>query len=133
MADNDLSQQDLTQINKDLEERRDYLRADIQRELRKLDSETYGLLADRVNDPGERSVADLVVDLNLAEIERDTEELKDVEDALSRLHAGSYGICTECAEPIRGARLKENPSATRCLECQERHENRQRKEKHLTL
>lgn len=133
MDDNQRSQQDLARIRKALEERRDYLRDDIQRELRKLDSETYSLLADRVADAGEQSVTDLVVDLNLAEIDRDNRELKEVEDALSRLRAGGYGICTDCGEPVEPARLRENPAATRCLQCQERHENRGRQERRRTL
>ncbi|MEX2495876.1 MAG: TraR/DksA family transcriptional regulator [Woeseia sp.] len=132
MPESNLSQQDLTGIRKKLVQRRDYLRDDIERELRKLNSETHDLLADRVRDPGEQSVADLVVDLNLAEVDRDTEELKDVEDALSRLRAGGYGICADCGDHIAAARLKENPAAPRCLECQEKHERRER-ERHPSL
>lgn len=35
----------------------------------------------------------------------------------AHLH-GSDGICSDCGEPIPAKRLKANPQATRCVECQ---------------
>jgi len=45
--------------------------------------------------------------------------------ALDRMHAGSYGLCQECGEPIGAKRLAAVPWANRCVRCQaewERHE-----------
>jgi RNA polymerase-binding transcription factor DksA len=41
-----------------------------------------------------------------------------VEHALERVREGGYGICESCAVRIPPARLKYQPSATRCVECQ---------------
>lgn len=41
-----------------------------------------------------------------------------VERALERLRDGAYGICEGCSRPIPGERLKYQPAATRCVECQ---------------
>ncbi|SRR5579872_7224646 len=41
-----------------------------------------------------------------------------VERALERLREGAYGICEGCGRPIPGERLKYQPAATRCVECQ---------------
>ena len=41
-----------------------------------------------------------------------------VERALERLREGAYGICEGCGRAIPEARLKYQPAATRCVECQ---------------
>lgn len=41
--------------------------------------------------------------------------LNDVEDALSRLEAGTYGRCAVCDEPIPAARLEFRPWAATCV------------------
>jgi RNA polymerase-binding protein DksA len=46
-------------------------------------------------------------------------ELDQVNQALTRLDAGEYGLCTECDEPIGEARLKALPYATLCIQCAE--------------
>ena len=46
-------------------------------------------------------------------------ELDQVNQALARLDAGEYGLCTECDEPIAEARLKALPYATLCIQCAE--------------
>lgn len=44
-------------------------------------------------------------------------ELRQVEHALARLDAGSYGRCEGCAGVIAAARLELLPMATRCTDC----------------
>lgn len=44
--------------------------------------------------------------------------LAQVEMALARMDAGTYGLCERCGEPIDYARLKAIPYATLCIECQ---------------
>jgi len=48
--------------------------------------------------------------------------LRQIDAALARLHAGRYGLCAKCSEPIPVARLKALPFATLCVPCQERSE-----------
>ena len=83
------------------------LRADIQRELRKYDHDRYGVVADRVGDAGDDSVADLLVHVDLSEIQRDVAELRAIDAAFKRIAAGTYGYCTDCGEPIPTARLEQ--------------------------
>ena len=42
-------------------------------------------------------------------------QLKEVNEALSRLQKGTYGICATGGEPIDEARLRVNPSAATCI------------------
>jgi Raf kinase inhibitor-like YbhB/YbcL family protein len=107
-------------------ERSRELRADIQREMRKYDDDRYSLLADRVRDTGDESVADLLTDLDHADVHRDVSELREVETALMRIATGTYGTCVDCGEPIEPARLEVQPQASRDIACQERFERRER-------
>lgn len=49
---------------------------------------------------------------------RDLAELQEVEDALARLDAGSFGDCAGCGEAIPAARLLAQPAARLCATCQ---------------
>lgn len=44
--------------------------------------------------------------------------LTDIDIALERMAAGTYGICEECGGPIGEERLEVLPSATTCIKCQ---------------
>ena len=43
--------------------------------------------------------------------------------AQKRFSKGLYGICENCGRHIPEARLQANRRATRCISCQEEHEN----------
>lgn len=42
--------------------------------------------------------------------------------AKDRISEGTYGICAHCGRPIPQRRLKVLPTATLCIQCQERRE-----------
>jgi DnaK suppressor protein len=52
------------------------------------------------------------------------ELLRQNEQALARLAAGTYGTCDSCGEPIGKARLQAFPRATLCVTCKQREERR---------
>jgi len=102
-----------------LKERAKILRREIRDTLLRADEERYANVAGQVHDASEESLADLLVDVNQAEIARDVQELRDVERAQQRIEAGTYGHCGNCGTAISRARLEANPSALRCIKCQE--------------
>lgn len=51
-------------------------------------------------------------------------QIRAIDQALERLSKGEYGKCSDCGEQIGTDRLKANPMAQRCLECQTRNERR---------
>jgi RNA polymerase-binding protein DksA len=53
----------------------------------------------------------------LALEERLEESLKEVERALEKYEAGTYGLCDSCGQPIEQARLEAIPQASLCLNC----------------
>ena len=45
------------------------------------------------------------------------QEVHQIKEALKRIADGTYGICTQCEQPIDPKRLKALPTATRCISC----------------
>lgn len=50
--------------------------------------------------------------------------LQEVNEALHKFDAGTYGICEECGKEIPEKRLVALPEATHCIECQSKLEQR---------
>jgi len=48
------------------------------------------------------------------------ESLAEVEHALAKFEAGTYGLCESCGEPIAPARLEAKPAARLCINCASR-------------
>jgi DnaK suppressor protein len=46
-----------------------------------------------------------------------TEVLRDIDDALAKLDAGTYGRCESCGGEIGSARLEAMPAARLCMAC----------------
>ncbi|MFO7591867.1 MAG: TraR/DksA C4-type zinc finger protein [Acidimicrobiia bacterium] len=46
-----------------------------------------------------------------------TESLHEVEDALGKVDAGTYGDCESCGQTIAAARLEAKPAARLCIAC----------------
>lgn len=118
-----LPQEDIQFFGRKLRRRLGTLRGQIQSALLRTDTEAYAQLAGQVHDIDEESLADLLVDVNLAEITRAVQEIRDIDSALRRMLIGTYGICAACGEPIPEKRLQAYPTAKRCLDCQRTHDH----------
>lgn len=51
-------------------------------------------------------------------------QLAEIDAALSRVDAGTYGVCEVCGRPIGDGRLEAMPAARYCLDDQARAEGR---------
>ena len=98
------------------------LRNELHDEVGQSRSETFGAVAGEVTDSADEAVADLLSDLDSAEVGRDVGELRELDAALARLADGTYGRCTDCGLDIGIARLRARPAALRCVVCQEVYE-----------
>jgi RNA polymerase-binding protein DksA len=128
-----LSKEERTVLEGVLRQRLADLMEEIRQDLLKSDDDRAAMLADRVRDVGDESMADLIVDLDLADTDRDLQELKDVEAALMRMRLGTYGTCMHCGGPIRVERLAAYPTAERCQPCQAMHEKTYVQQGHASL
>lgn len=122
MADDTLGEEELANLRSILAARKATLLDTIRQELLAADQEHFQDLAGRVHDVGEEAVADLLMDLGLANIHRHAQEVREIEQAQRRMTEGTYGLCIDCDSEIELPRLKAQPTAIRCYECQTRHE-----------
>ena len=130
---NELTEQQLSEFKKSLETSISQLKQEISEELLASDNEGYIELAGQVHDREEESVADLLVDVNLAVIDNHIRALENTEAALARLNRGSYGSCLDCGDAIPVERLRAYPVAERCRICQTRYEQTHRGSERHTL
>ncbi|MDH3730192.1 MAG: TraR/DksA family transcriptional regulator [Acidimicrobiia bacterium] len=47
--------------------------------------------------------------------------LESVDNALTHIEAGTYGVCEECGKEIGAARLEARPSSLLCVDCKSKH------------
>ncbi|WP_253943888.1 TraR/DksA family transcriptional regulator [Nocardioides marmotae] len=50
-------------------------------------------------------------------VQQAVRRLAEIEAALDRLAAGTYGVCERCGRPIPAERLEVRPEARRCVAC----------------
>jgi DnaK suppressor protein len=108
----------LTRLGKELERHRDFLRAEIGGQGADPDSDDVSFVddsgfADRGHSSEERSQV-------IAVVRALRSNLRDVERALSKMDAGTYGTCERCGRPISVERLEALPWAVLCIECKQR-------------
>jgi RNA polymerase-binding protein DksA len=108
------------------EERETYVR-----QARDLAAEAEQLAAER--EPGDTQFDEESGEGDTLNVERErdlalsasaTLVVEDIDRALGRMDAGTYGVCERCGKKIAVARLEAVPFAALCIECKSREERR---------
>jgi DnaK suppressor protein len=94
-----------------LEAERDRLRAELTEGITAPGPMTYGSQAAAASQVFEQQ-------RDLALREKDEQHLEQVEAAIERLDADTYGRCVRCGEAIAPERLEALPWAAHCIDCQ---------------
>ena len=68
-------------------------------------------------DPVDQAAAEHELDVALSVKMLAIDKLRRIEQALTSLHAHSYGICSRCGQEIPYARLKVQPDSLYCVPC----------------
>jgi len=103
---------DLTKIKKALLERKKQLEEQL--------AEIYHEQpVDQTQDIGDQAQSSSMETLRISLQDAEIAEYKMIQQALSMIAEGTYGMCIECGQQISEKRLKLYPNATRCLLCQE--------------
>lgn len=118
----ELTTEQASEIRELLNARRKELLEEIRHELELSGRDLFRDLASEVADAGEESVASMLMDFDIAMVRHQVEELLQVEHALSRFSEQKLNVCEDCGDAIGFPRLRANPLATRCLACQQQHE-----------
>lgn len=64
-------------------------------------------------------------EFTLGLIQNEQVVLDQIEDALARIEAGTFGRCEECDAPIAKSRLQALPYTRYCIDCQRKIEERE--------
>lgn len=105
-------------LKKMLLERKRKMWSDLRDELfRKLGRE-YNIQFDNPHDIEELALIDIIEDTGIAIADIRRGELEQMDEALRKLDAGTYGVCNGCDEEIEEERLKVMPFAEFCVKCQ---------------
>ena len=100
--------------------------ADLQQELNRLRSviteeavtaHPISTKAELFPDPIDRAAAEHEIGVTLSVKMFAIEKLRRIEQALTSLHAHSYGICSRCCQEIPHARLRVQPDSLYCVPC----------------
>jgi DnaK suppressor protein len=73
--------------------------------------------SDGVAEPEEEAVDLQETDVEQAILDSEKTLLAEVQQALVRIENGTYGICSNCGQPIPEKRLEAIPWATLCVAC----------------
>ena len=73
-------------------------------------------------DVGDQALMDLDRELGISLMEMRNRKRQAIDEALTRLNEGTYGICAECGIEISEKRLEAVPFAKLCVQCQSRQE-----------
>jgi DnaK suppressor protein len=80
---------------------------------------------ERDYDDAPQRAMDREVDMALSDI--DLQALGEISRALKRIEDVDFGLCGDCGAEIPFDRLKVEPYALRCVRCETRHEQEQRR------
>jgi DnaK suppressor protein len=70
--------------------------------------------------------ADMLGDNELRLLGHELNAVHEIDNALARLDAGTYGMCIVCGQQIAVPRLQATPTVQTCIACQERIEKQDR-------
>ncbi len=73
-------------------------------------------------DSGDQALLDLEREMGISLQEMRNKERQFIDNALTRLQEGSYGMCADCGDEISEKRLEALPFATLCVACQSKRE-----------
>jgi DnaK suppressor protein len=115
---------ELEQVRAGLDAEAGELRAEIARAAHDIAAGGNGLVRDAGDDEADTGTKTFEREHELA-LTRNAQDLLDQsERALTRIDAGTYGVCESCGQPIGKARLQAFPRATLCVTCKQRQERR---------
>jgi len=74
----------------------------------------------RQGDLADQASGNNEVHIQLKLKQTDAKILQAIEEALSRIEKGTYGLCRDCGEPVAEARLNAIPWTRVCIACKEK-------------
>jgi DnaK suppressor protein len=114
----------LAEIRTDLEHQLADLRAEYDEAIAELNDMQQFARDGAGDDQADTGTKTLEREQELSIVHNRLDLLTQVERAIERISAGTYGVCEGCGRQISKARLQAFPSATLCVQCKQREERR---------
>jgi DnaK suppressor protein len=73
--------------------------------------------AHELPDPNDRASRESEIENELRMRDRERKLIPEIEQALARIEAGTFGQCLSCGQPISEARLRARPVTALCIDC----------------
>ncbi len=109
-------------LHKMLIEKRQEIIKEIEESLGQSLTEDQQRRLESARDVGDQALMDLERELGISLMEMRNRRRQSIDEALTRLRDGTYGMCAECGVEISEKRLQAVPFAKLCVECQSRAE-----------
>lgn len=77
-------------------------------------------------DPNDRASQEEEFTLELRARDRERKLIKKIDESLGMIESGEYGFCESCGVEIGVRRLEARPTASKCIDCKELDEIRER-------
>lgn len=102
------------------------LRREVSGDISSLEADAFSTDGDRlsVDNPADIGSESFAQEFSLELLQRDEATLAEIDEALGRVKAGTFGLCEGCEEPIPKVRLNAVPHARFCVDCQRKNERR---------
>jgi DnaK suppressor protein len=102
------------------------LQREVSGDIHSLENDAFATDGDRlsVDNPADIGSESFAQEFSLELLQRDEATLGEIQEALGRVDAGTFGLCEGCDEPIPKARLNAVPHARFCVACQRKSERR---------
>lgn len=114
---------DLLRFKEQLEAMKAEINTDVEQTLTEMTSQTGN-----IPDPNDRATMESDRSFELRIRGRERKLMEKVEEALTRIDDGSYGVCAGCGNEIAIKRLQARPVAKYCIDCKTRQEQREKEQ-----
>jgi DnaK suppressor protein len=103
-----------------------HLRGEVTGDISHLEQDAFAVDGEKasVDNPADIGSENFSQEFSLELLQRDEATLAEIDEALDRVQAGTFGLCESCEEPIPKVRLNAVPHARFCVECQRKNERR---------
>ncbi|NOT30176.1 MAG: hypothetical protein HOP15_06995 [Planctomycetes bacterium] len=100
------------------------LRREVSGDISDLEADAFSTDGERlsVDNPADIGSESFAQEFSLELLQRDEVTLGEIDEALGRVKAGTFGACEGCAEAIPKVRLNAVPHARFCVNCQRKTE-----------
>jgi len=117
-----LTEQELVQFDKQLRDWREQLAEGQNENIHQLHEQDLTAFPD----PTDQATMETDRSFELRIKDRERKLIKKIDQALSRIKNGEYGVCDDCGGDIRPKRLAARPVTTLCIECKNAQEQGER-------